>query len=286
MTLFLLRYAEMGLKSEKVRRRFQQSLIENIEYHFLSLNTECLISSDRGRIYVLTDDPSKGREVLSHTFGIVSFSETVEAKSELQPLLSAVVEYASPRVREGISFAVRARRSGQQKYTSLDLARDAGAAILDAFPDSRLSVDLETPDLEIFIDAREKGSYIYSEVELGPGGLPLGTQGSVLCPVGNEREMLAGWLMMRRGCTVIAASEGNAFSTVLKRWNPRLKLSEPAPDNDLPAIAKRLGCKGIALALNYREIAERKPPRDGLAVFYPLAGLTGDETERLIAKLQ
>lgn len=285
MTLFLLRYAEMGLKSEKVRRRFQQSLIENMERHFLSLETECIITNDRGRIYVLTDNSLNAREVISHTFGIVSFSEAVEAKSGLEDVIRAVVGYASPRVKDGISFAIRARRSGQQKYTSLDLARDAGAAILDAFPGKHLSVDLESPDIEIHIDAREKGSYIYAGVELGPGGLPLGTQGTVLCPVSDEREMLAGWLMMRRGCNVIAASVENSFISTLRRWNPRLKLCAPAPVDKLPERARQLGCRGIAYALSYSEIAEAEPPKDGLAIFYPLAGLTENETARLIAKL-
>lgn len=286
MTLFLLRYAELGLKSEKVRRRFQQSLIENMENHFLSLGTECLITSDRGRVYVLTDDPSIGREVISHTFGIVSFSEAVEAKSDLEALIGAVVDYTTSRIRRGISFAVRARRSGQQKYTSIELARDAGAAILDSFPDHQLSVDLDAPDLEIFIDAREKGSYIYSEVEQGPGGLPLGTQGSVLCSVENEREMLSAWMMMRRGCTVIVASEGNSFTTLLQRWNPRLKLTGTAPIEEIPALAKQLGCRGVVYASGYVEIVGNSAPKKGLAVFYPLSGLTNGEIGRLIKKLK
>ncbi len=285
MALFLLRYAEMGLKSEKVRGRFQRSLVENIENHFVKLNTECLVSWDRGRIFVMTDNTDSARKVFSHTFGIVSYSEATEAEVELEPLLRSVVSYASGRLARGKSFAIRARRSGQQKYTSMELARKAGEAILDGFAELGLTVDLEEPDVEIFVEAREKGAYIYSEMETGPGGLPLGTQGTVLCHVVRREDILAAWLMMRRGCSVIIATGNRESASPLVAWDPEIKFVEAHPGTDLHALARQNGCKGISFATEYSDIASTAEPKDGLALFYPLTGLIQDERKRLLDKV-
>lgn len=285
MALFLLRYAEMGLKSEKVRSRFQRALVENIENYFVKLNTECLVSWDRGRIFVMTGSTDSARKVFSHTFGIVSYSEAVEAEVELEQLLRSIVSYASGRLAKGKSFAIRARRSGQQKYTSMELARKAGEAVLDGFADLGLKVDLEEPDVEIFVEAREKGSYIYSELETGPGGLPLGTQGTVLCPVARQEDILAAWLMMRRGCSVVVATDDRKTASPLAEWDPEIKFVEAGAGADLHALARQNGCKGISFATDYSGIAPSSASKEGFALFYPLTGLMPDERRRLLEKV-
>lgn len=274
----------MGLKSEKVRRRFQQSLIENIEKHFMKLNSECLISYDRGRIYLMSDDSDAARTVISHTFGIVSYSEAVETGTRLDTILESVVDYARGILAEGNTFAIRARRSGQQKFTSIELASKAGEVILNNFSDLQLKVDLENPEVEIQIDAREKGAYIYSSVELGPGGLPLGTQGNVLCPSGGKDGILAAWMMMRRGCKVIVAGEDRDNVTPLLAWDPEL-LFVQSDNAETVKLAKENGCRGIAFAFGYRDIATSPPDKDGLAMFYPLIGLSPVEKQRLLNKV-
>lgn len=285
MALFLLRYAEMGLKSEKVRSRFQHALIGNIENHFIKLDTECLVSWDRGRIYVMTDRPHVAREVLSHTFGIVSYSEAIETKNSIESILDGVIRFGSSRVSGGITFAVRARRSGQQPYTSIELARRAGEAILDSYGNLGLKVDLERPGLEIFIDAREKGAYIYATVEPGPGGLPLGTQGTVLCPLYAEKDILSAWMMMRRGCRVIAATDNSELASPLRRWDSGLRVLPGCEPDGLHNLAAKHACRGIARSLDYSDIASTPAGRRDIALFYPLTGLTETERKRLLAKV-
>lgn len=285
MALFLLRYAEMGLKSEKVRRRFQQSLIENIEEKFVRIGGQCIVSWDRGRLYVMADEAEKGRRVLSHTFGIVSFSEAVETGADKASIMEGVISYAAPLLGKGRSFAIRARRTGQQHFTSIELARDAGEAILERFHDLSLRVDLESPDVPIHIDAREKGAYIYSEVEEGPGGLPLGTQGTVLCPLATEEDMLAAWMMMRRGCRVVVATDNPGLAGKLEEWDPGLTAIPPVANAEVAATALKHGCKGIALSSGLREIKASGLDKEGLAVLYPLVGLTPGERAGLLDRI-
>ncbi|MBM4237570.1 MAG: tRNA 4-thiouridine(8) synthase ThiI, partial [Euryarchaeota archaeon] len=55
MGLLLVRYAEMGLKSEGVRRRFERILLDNMMAAFAERGVEAILTSERGRIFVETD---------------------------------------------------------------------------------------------------------------------------------------------------------------------------------------------------------------------------------------
>ena len=98
-----------------------------------------------------------------------------------------------------MSFAVRAKRSNVKGFTSQELAASAGSRIYEAVGD--LKVDLENPEYEIFVEARKEGGFIYESKIPGPGGLPVGTQGKILCLISAGIDSpVAAWLAMRRGC--------------------------------------------------------------------------------------
>jgi len=52
--LIIVRYAEIGLKSESVRRRFERQLIENIRYALDRESIAATIQTKRGRIFLIT----------------------------------------------------------------------------------------------------------------------------------------------------------------------------------------------------------------------------------------
>jgi thiamine biosynthesis protein ThiI len=65
------------------------------------------------------------------------------------------------------------------------------------------SVDLDEPDLEIFVEARKNRAFIFTEVVKGVGGLPLGSQGKMLVLIsGGIDSPVAAWMIMKRGCPV------------------------------------------------------------------------------------
>ena len=56
------------------------------------------------------------------------------------------------------SFAVRAERVGQHDFTSMDVAAEVGQAVIDSYMASRgvrLKVDLDEPDVEIYVFVRD-----------------------------------------------------------------------------------------------------------------------------------
>lgn len=283
MPTLLIRYGELGLKSESVRRRFEQALVQDIRRKHLLAGVGCVTSSLRGRLFVDSDDWRRSCELLSRTFGVVSFSPVEKVTSELSGLGEAVKEFSRPLVFKGASFAVRTRRTGNHPYTSQTLARDLGSVILDAHKDLGLTVDLDEPDAEVFVEVRERDAYLYSSVMRGPGGMPKGTQGKVLSVVGSERGIVASWLLMKRGCNVLVASEDGSLPAPLSSWNPDLKVVRP--EDDLFAQAKYLDCEGVALEWGVEDLERGAVLKGDLPVFHPLIGMAQEDVRRLLERI-
>lgn len=204
----MVRYGEVFLKSEPVKRRFISIMTRNIR---LALEAEGLshqIEAPRGRILISGDEPERIAEVVTRTFGVVSVSVCKMTTPDIAGISAAAVEHAERHLRPGISFAVRARRSGVEGFSSQELAAAVGAAVLARIPGA--TVNLTAPEYEIFVEAREFGGIVYDEKAEGPGGLPYGTQGEVMALLSAGIDSpVASWLMMRRGCLMVHIHMGS-----------------------------------------------------------------------------
>jgi len=219
MQLYILRYGEIGTKSDNIRRNFVDILIQNIERTFLKYGKEVFLEKERGRIYAFTDKNSA--YLFSRIFGIVSYSPVRETSSEISSI-KEVAEELAPDLSG--TFAVRARRTGEQDYTSPEAASEVGAAILKKNPD--LKVDLDEPDHEVWLEIRGNKAYIFQEIIEGPGGLPLSSQGKVVTFIGSRDDFLATWLIMKRGARAYVYHKPDEVKWIegLDRWDPGLKI--------------------------------------------------------------
>lgn len=201
MACVLVRYGELFLKSEPVKRHFIGLLMRNIKKALDAEGLSHRFELNRGRMLVLGDEPEKMAAVLSRIFGVVDVSVALRTESTLPALSAAAVALAERNLRPEQSFAIRAKRQGVSGYTSQQMGEVIGSAILSGVPGSR--VDLSDPDYEIFVEARDFGGFVYDRRIPAPGGLPLGTQGKacVLLSSGIDSPV-ASWLMMKRGCEV------------------------------------------------------------------------------------
>ncbi|MFX1486038.1 MAG: tRNA uracil 4-sulfurtransferase ThiI [Promethearchaeota archaeon] len=196
----IIRYGEMGIKSDSTRKRFEKILIKGIRAALKEKKNAYSIRKERGRIFV--DSPSAGRlcSSLGKIFGIMSFSPAAVLSSVgLSEVVRGLVEYAKTIFVPGQTFAVRARRAGAHPYTSKDVETVAGEAILKAF-DHEIVVNLNKPENTIYAEIREDKAYIYHEIMAGLRGLPLNTQGKVVCMLsGGIDSPVASYLIMKRG---------------------------------------------------------------------------------------
>ena len=241
---WLVRYSEIFLKSDPVRRHWERVLITNIRQQM----PEVKIKNERGRIWLTGDvDPVK----LRHIFGIVSFSEVEHVPREVT-LEDAVIEYGRAHgLPTAKTFALRIKRVGKHDFSSNDKAIELGDVVRMAFP--HLKVNLATPEVEIHVEIRQDECYLYDTVIKGAGGLPLGVEGTLVALVsGGIDSPVATYMMMKRGCrivpifvaldtfldeTVLARAE--RVVDVLRQYQPDIRL-RVIHDSYLAAAKKEL----------------------------------------------
>jgi thiamine biosynthesis protein ThiI len=140
------------------------------------------------------------RERVGSVFGIANFSRTHQVAPELQTLKDAAV--ASLRGRSFGSFRVTTKRSDKGfPLNSGQIDRELGGAVQQA---TGVRVDLENPELTLFVEVlRDRIFYSFEKIP-GPGGFPVGTSGRVLALLsGGIDSPVAAARMMKRGCRVL-----------------------------------------------------------------------------------
>jgi len=197
----MVRYGELFLKSEPVKRHFIGLLMRNMKKALDSEGLPHKFDLFRGRMLVLGDEPERIAAVVSRLFGVVDVSVCTRTSNNLDDLSFAAIETAHGNLKTGMSFAIRAKRQGVSGFTSQQMGEVIGKAVADHF--SGVRVDLSHPDYEIFIEARDFGGFVYDRRIEAPGGLPLGTQGRVCVLLSSGIDSpVASWLAMKRGCEV------------------------------------------------------------------------------------
>ena len=285
--LLLVRYGELALKSPPVRREFERSLRRNVLAQFVREGLSGRLRSDRGHLYVEVDAAEPAIRVLRRVFGVTSVSEVYEVPSERPAIRDRLLELAEPRLRAGCRFAIRARRTGQHAFTSQELARDLGSDVHERFADRALSVDLERPDFELFVEVRGPRTYLSFDRVLGPGGLPLGVAGRLVALVDGPRGALGAFLMMKRGCRVVLVTvpAGEPLAReVLARFDPspRVVPARAEPDAWTEAVrtqAESAQADGIVLPLPVEVFPAARDAWGDRVLFSPTVGLSDPEVE-------
>lgn len=192
--LFLVRYNELFLKSDPVRRQWERTLIDQIRAVF----PDSRVRSERGRIWVEGDID---QEQLARIFGIASFSEVDHVP--LTMLAEGILAYCQGKnMANARTFAIRVKRVGSHSFTSQQKAIEYGTLIREEYP--HLKVNLAKPDIELFVEIRGDDCYLYTSVVQGAGGLPPSVEGALVALIsGGIDSPVAAWMMMKRGCRII-----------------------------------------------------------------------------------
>ena len=281
----LVRYGELALKSPPVRREFESALRRNIVQQFVHAGAELRLRSDRGHLYAEVADAAAGIRLLRRVFGVTSVSAVEEVPTDRAVLRARFLELAGPKLPAGVSFAVRARRTGSHDFTSQELGRDLGSDVLEAFAERNLKVDLTHPAVELFVEVRGPRSYLYFDRYSGPGGLPLGVAGRLVALVDGERGALGAFLMMKRGCRVamvVPPSGEPLVESVLRRFDPELRVEKAPTDASelrsvLDTAVHAVRAEGIVLPLVVEEYPAAREAWGETVLFSPTVGLSDPE---------
>lgn len=284
--VLLVRFGEIALKSRYVRRQLRDRLVANIQDLFAAEGEECVTEADEARIYVSVDDPNRARSILGRVFGVVSVSPAREGHGDLENLKNLAVEEAEQAgLGPGVTFAVRPRRVGSHPFTSQDLGREIGGAVLDAFPGAK--VNLTAPVVEVHVEVRENRGFVFHDFWDGPGGLPLGSQGRALAIVDGDAGMVAAWMAMKRGCrVVVAAPPKSREAEALRPWEPGLKTLELVGQDRLEELVRMARAGAVFLGTRGREFDPAQRPPITVPVFEPVVGLQDQEIEELATRIR
>ena len=208
---FLIKYAEIGIKG-KNRNKFEDALVKQILRALRRVDGDFRCTKEFGRIYVLTEgdfDFDGALAALQTVFGISGICPVVileEAGFEaLAADVVAYVQTAHPQKAGGAAttFKVNTRRANKAyPKPSMEVNADLGEAILAACP--WMQVDVHAPEVEIAVEIRQK-IYLYAETVPGPGGMPVGTNGSAMLLLsGGIDSPVAGYMTAKRGVELSA----------------------------------------------------------------------------------
>ena len=199
---FLIKYGEIGIKG-KNRYLFEDALVRQIRFALREVDGEFFVHKKQGRIYVECEgayDYEDAVENLSRVFGIVGICPVVRLKDngfeQLKKDVAAYMDEMYPDKHQ--TFKVEARRSRKSyPLNSMEINYKLGEAVLEAFPE--MKVDVHNPDIMLNVEVRED-IYIYSQIIPGPGGMPIGTNGSAMLLLsGGIDSPVAGYMVAKRG---------------------------------------------------------------------------------------
>ena len=204
---FLIKYAEIGIKG-KNRFIFENALRDQIKYSLSQLDGHYEVSKEQGRIFVECPedyDYEETVEALQRVFGISAICPVaVIEDAKWENLTQKVGDYVDAAYPDkNITFKVDAKRADKSyPYTSPEICVEMGAYLLKRFPELR--VDVHKPQVMLTVEVRNK-AYVYSKNIPGPGGMPVGTNGSAMLLLsGGIDSPVAGYMVSKRGVKLSA----------------------------------------------------------------------------------
>jgi thiamine biosynthesis protein ThiI len=196
----IVHYQEIALKG-KNRPWFVGRLVRNLRNALADLDVQA-VRGLMGRIEVVlgpTADPAVVGERIAHTFGTANYSYAGRTTLDLDVLTADILRDLGDRTCR--SFRVSARRADKRfPMTSPQIEREVGGRIKVA---RGWTVDLDDPDLVVHVEILTNEAFYFFGKDKGPGGLPTGTAGRVVCLLsGGIDSPVAAYRMMKRGCSV------------------------------------------------------------------------------------
>jgi len=201
MKAVVVHYHEIALKG-KNRPGFILKLVRNLQTVCKGLSVS-QVKSLPGRVRMQLDDDrnwSELRSRIERVFGIANFSCSQSTAREMTALKTAILD--SLESVQCAAFRVLTRRADKTfSLTSQEINCEIGAAVQQRYG---FPVDLENPELTIYIELLPEEAFFHTERVPGPGGLPVGTSGHVTALIsGGIDSPVAAHRMMKRGCQVV-----------------------------------------------------------------------------------
>jgi thiamine biosynthesis protein ThiI len=196
-------FSEIAIKSKPVRRRLIGHLNENLRNVLREIDPDVKVQRGWDKLQVTSasvEPKARARllEAMRNTAGITYILEVDEYPlPALDEIVDRVLPVYASRL-EGKSFAVRCKRSGDHDFTSVDVEREVGGALLART--GATGVRLKNPDVTVEMEISGDSLFVIGERHGGIGGYPVGSTDAVLSLIsGGFDSPVASYLTMKRG---------------------------------------------------------------------------------------
>lgn len=199
----LVHYHEIGLKGNN-RARFERILMDNIKAALAAFSV-ATITRISGHILVtfsVSGEAERAFPLIAKVPGVARVSLAFHTNREPGEYCAAAIK-ALEEFGEFNSFKVVARRSNTDyELTSMDLNKQVGEVLCNAFPDKK--VLMKGCDAQVHVLVVQGSVYVYARSERGVGGLPQGSAGKVVTLLSSGIDSpVATWLLARRGAVPV-----------------------------------------------------------------------------------
>lgn len=201
---FVVKYfSEIAIKSKPVRRRFIGQLAENLRLTLRDIDPGVAVHRGWDKLQVESGQEDQWVlarlvDAMCNTPGVTYVLEVTECPL---PELDTIVEHVLPVYAarlDGHTFAVRCKRNGAHNFTSVEVERRVGAALLART--EAAGVKLKHPEVTVDLEISKDTLYVIGRRHRGLDGYPIGSIDPVLSLIsGGFDSPVASYLTMKRG---------------------------------------------------------------------------------------
>lgn len=198
----LVRFGDLTLKG-KNQKMFLKSLYHLVDLKMKGLNVLIEYQHDRIFIHLNEEDKDKVIERLNLVSGISSYSLVVKCSTDINDIKETSLKLMKDVVKNELTtFKCNTKRADKDyPITSLDVTKKVSGYVLSNH--KLLKVDVHDPEVELNIEIRKDGCYLYNQNFEALGGYPVGVAGKGLLMLsGGIDSPVAGILAMKQGVEV------------------------------------------------------------------------------------
>ena len=232
----LVRYGDLTLKGRN-RKIFVQRVVNLVKEKLDGLKTTLEITHDRIYVAINGEDTNEIIKRLSYVSGIVSYSlfVRVDTTTDMQAIKDAAVNLINEQIKGDVKFKIESKRSDKTfPLTSLEISKEVSSYVLKHC--KNLHVDVHNPEETLYIELRNKDTYLYLKDIPGMGGFPVGVAGKGLLMLsGGIDSPVAGYLAMKQGveieCVHFESTPLTSIESAQKVVDLVKKMAKYAPKN-------------------------------------------------------
>ncbi len=232
----MIRYGDLILKG-KNQHIFRHNINNQIAHKMYGLNVEIEFQHDLVFIKLNGVEADEVINRLNFISGLSSYSKTLKCDYDLDKIAEKAIKLLKHEITKKTTFKVETKRADKSiNLKSFEISNLVSKKVLREV--ENLIVDVKKPEKTLNIEARNEGTYIFTDRIPGMGGFPTSTGGRAMLLIsGGIDSPVAGYLTMNTGleidCVHFESSPLTPIESVQKVIDLVTVLSKYAPSSKI-----------------------------------------------------